>query len=96
MNCNEALLKKLFREDILSSCPKKNTFVKNIFDENPCSTCCFSFFCLGLFSCHEQAKKATRSNQEKLKHAKGFSIQKMEGYKKLTLLGSNKDSNRKN
>ena len=53
----------------------------------------FIFF-LGLFSCHEQARK-NEGNQEKFKHAKGFFIQKMEGYKKLTLLGSNKDFNRK-
>ena len=49
MNCNEALLKKLFREDILSSCPKKNTFVKNIFDENPCSRVAFIFLLSTLF-----------------------------------------------
>ena len=52
------------------------------------------FFCLGLFSCHKQVRK-NEGNQEKFKHAKGFFIQKMEGYKKLTLLGSNKDSNEK-
>ena len=51
-------------------------------------------FCLGLFSCHEQARK-NEGNQEKLKHAKGFSIEAMKGYKKLTLMGPYKDSNEK-
>ena len=51
-------------------------------------------FCLGLFSCHERARKQEKKPQE-FNHAKGFFIQKMEGYKKLTLLGSNKDSNEK-
>lgn len=49
MNCNEAPLKKLLRKDILSSCPKKNTFVKNIFDENPCSHVAFIYLLGTLF-----------------------------------------------
>ena len=92
MNCNEALLKKLFREDILSSCPKKNTFVKNIFDENSFPHVAFHFFAWDSFHVMNK-QESNEGNQEKFKHAKGFSIQEMEGYKKLTLLGSSKDSN---
>jgi iron complex transport system substrate-binding protein len=86
-------LKKMFREDIFSGYHKKNKFVKKILMKIPVHIFLFFFF-MELFSCHEQVRKQAEKPQE-FKHAKGFSIQEMEGYKKLTLLGSSKDSNEK-